>query len=162
MWKNTRIAQAKRDNMAIQTLSFISLILRPYVEQPISTDGWRHLFAQVDPYRNFDGELMAFGTMSGHDMEKIIERLVSFGYAGPNEGDKSDMFVSDMFMGADNLPSWIELVDVSFFDEDQPPVKAWKMKKSGVYNLINFEADLSLPRKGYQCDWPPLIGKIGS
>ena len=148
--------------MAIQTLSFISLILRPYVEQPISTDGWRHLFAQVDPYRNFDGELMAFGTMSGHDMEKIIERLVSFGYVGPNEGDKSDMFVSDMFMGADNLPSWIELVDVSFFDEDQPPVKAWKMKKSGVYNLINFEADLSLPRKGYQCDWPPLIGKIGS
>jgi len=27
--------------MAIQTLSFISLILRPYVKQPISTDGWK-------------------------------------------------------------------------------------------------------------------------
>ena len=40
------------------------------------------------------------------------------------------------------------------------PVKAWKMKNSGVYDLINFEANLSLPRKGYQCDWPPLIGKI--
>jgi hypothetical protein len=51
--------------MAIQTLSFISLILRPYVKQPISTDGWKTLFAQVDPYRNFDGELMAFGAMSG-------------------------------------------------------------------------------------------------
>ena len=147
--------------MAIQTLSFISLILRPYVEQPISTDGWKHLFAQVDPYRSFDGELMAFGTMSGQDMDTIIERLVSFGYVGPNEDDKSDMVVSDMFMGADNLPSWIELVDVSFFDEELPPVKAWKMKNSGVYDLINFEADLSLPRKGYQCDWPPLIGKIG-
>ena len=146
--------------MAIQTLSFISLILRPYVKQPISTDGWKHLFAQVDPYRNFDGELMAFGAMSGRDMSKIIERLISFGYVGLNEGDKSDMIVSDMFMGADNLPSWIELVDVSFFDEDQPPVKAWKMKESGVYDLINFEANLSLPRKGYQCDWPPLIGKI--
>jgi hypothetical protein len=109
--------------MAIQTLSFISLILRPYVEQPISTDGWKHLFAQVDPYRSFDGELMAFGTMSGQDMDTIIERLVSFGYVGPNEGDKSDMVVSDMFMGADNLPSWIELVDVSFFDEDQPQSK---------------------------------------
>jgi hypothetical protein len=35
------------------------------------------------------------------------------------------------------------------------------MKNSGVYDLINFEADLSLPKKGYQCDWPPLIGKIG-
>ena len=109
--------------MAIKTLSFISLILRPYVEQPISTDGWKHLFAQVDPYRSFDGELMAFGTMSGQDMDTIIERLVSFGYIGPNEGDKSDMVVSDMFMGADDLPSWIELVDVSFFDEDQPQSK---------------------------------------
>ena len=146
--------------MAIQTLSFISLILRPYVEQPISTEGWKHLFAQVDPYRNFDGELMAFGTMSGQDMDTIIERLISFGYVGPNEGEKSDMIVSEMFTGTNNLPSWIELVDVSFFDEDQPSVKAWKMKNSGVYDLINFETALSLPRKGYQCDWPPLIGKI--
>jgi hypothetical protein len=124
--------------MAIQTLSFISLILRPYVKQPISTDGWKYLFAQVDPHRNFDGELMAFGTMSGHDMDCIIEQLISFGYIGPNEGDKSDMVVSSSFSGGSN------------------------MKNSGVYDLINFEADLSLPRKGYQCDWPPLIGKIGS
>ena len=64
-------------------------------------------------------------------------------------------------MDADNLPSWIELVDVTFFGDDQPPVKAWKMKEPGVYDLINFEADLSLPRKGYQCDQAPLIGKIG-
>lgn len=103
---------------------------------------------------------MAFGTMSGQDMDRIIHDLTSFGYFGPDQGDKSDMVVSDMFTGADNLPSWIELVDVSFFDEDQPPVKAWKMKESGVYDLINFEANLSLPRKGYQCDWPPQIGKI--
>ena len=32
---------------------------------------------------------------------------------------------------------------------------------SGVYDFINFEANLSLPRESYQCDWPPLIGKIG-
>jgi hypothetical protein len=25
---------------------------------------------------------------------------------------------------------------------------------AGVCDLINFEADLSLPRRGYQCDWP--------
>ena len=146
--------------MAIQALSFISLILRPYVEQPISTDGWQYLLSQADPHCNFDGELMAFGTMSGRDMERIIHDLTSFGYIGPDQGDQSDMIVSDMFMGADKLPSWIELVDVTFFDEGQPPVKAWKMRNSGVYDLINFEADLSLPRKGYQCDWPPLIGKI--
>ena len=146
--------------MAIQTLSFISLILRPYVQQTISTNGWHYLLAQADPHRNFDGEIMAFGAMSGRDMDRIIHELVSFGYVGPDQRDRSDMIVSDMFMGTDNLPSWIELVDVSFFDDDQPPVKAWKMKESGVYDLINFEADLSLPRKGYQCDWPPLIGKI--
>ena len=147
--------------MAIQTLSFISLILRPYVKQPISVEVWKYLFGQVDPCSNFDGELMAFGAMSGYDIDKIIQTLVSFGYVGPNEGDKSDMIVSDMFTGAGELPSWIELVDVTFFDEDQPPVKAWKMKNSGVYNLIDFEAELNLPMKGYRCDWPPLIGKIG-
>jgi hypothetical protein len=57
--------------MAIQTLSFISLILRPFVKQPISTDGWKTLFAQVDPHRNFDGELVAFGAMSVRNMDKI-------------------------------------------------------------------------------------------
>jgi hypothetical protein len=66
-----------------------------------------------------------------------------------------------MFTGTDNLPSWIEPVDVQFCDEDQPPVKAWKIKNSGVHDRINFEANLSLSRKGYQCDWPLLIGEIG-
>ena len=146
--------------MAIQTLSFISLILRPYVKQPISTEGWRFLFGQVDPYRNFDGELMAFGTMSGQDMARIVETLVSFGYVGPDKGETSDMIVSDMFSRTDKLPSWIELVEVQFFDDNRAPTQAWKMKNSGVYDLVNFEAKLDLPRKGYQCDWPPLIGKI--
>jgi len=100
--------------MAIQTLSFISLILRPYVKQPISTDGWKHLFAQADPHRNFDGELMAFGTMSGQDMDRIIQTLFSFGYIGPGEGDQSDMVVSDMFSAGSNIPSWLEL-SASFF-----------------------------------------------
>jgi len=37
------------------------------------------------------------------------------------------------------------------------------MEDEGILSddLINFEANLSLPCKGYQCDWPPLIGKIG-
>ena len=75
--------------MAIQTLSFISLILRPYVEQSISTDGWKTLFGQVDPHRNFDGELMAFGAMSSQDMDRIIHDLTSFGYIGPDQGEMS-------------------------------------------------------------------------
>ena len=146
--------------MAIQTLSFISLILRPYVQQPISTDGWKHMLSQADPHRNFDGEIMAFGTMSGQDMDRIIEELTSFGYIGPNEGDHSDMVVSDMFSAGSNIPAWLELVDVKFFDESRPTTKAWKMKKSNVYSLLDFEANLATPTKGYECDWPPYIGKI--
>ena len=94
--------------MAIQTLSFISLIIRPYVQQPISTDGWKHLLAQADPHRNFDGELMAFGTMSGRDMDRIIYELISFGYVGPNEGDKSDMVASYRFSGGSNITAWLD------------------------------------------------------
>ena len=51
---------------------------------------------------------MAFGTMSGRDMSKIIESLASFGYVGPEEGDKSDMIVSDMFSGGSNITAWLE------------------------------------------------------
>ena len=32
-------------------------------------------------------ELMTFGTMSGQDMQGIIDRLVSFGYAGADKGE---------------------------------------------------------------------------
>ena len=70
------------------------------------------------------------------------------------------MIVSDMFTGADNLPSWIELADVTPFDESRQPTQAWKMKKSNVYSLLDFEAKLATPTKGYDCDWPPYIGKI--
>lgn len=93
-------------------------------------------------------------------MDRIIEELISVGYVGPNEGDKSDMVVSDMFSAGSNIPAWLELVDVKFFDESGPPTQAWKMKKSNVYELLNFEADITLPTKGYECDWPPYIGKI--
>ncbi len=144
--------------MAIVSLPFISLILRPYVDQPISVDGWKYLFEHKG--RNFDGELMAFGAMSGEDMDNIIEQLVSFGYVGPNIGDESDMMVFDSFTGTQNRPSWLELVDVQFFDKESEPVQAWKMKNSGVYNLIDLFGKVG-GTKGYECDWPPLIGKIG-
>mgnify|MGYP001077093698 CR=1 FL=1 len=148
--------------MAIRTLSFISLILRPYVSQTISTEGWQFLLGYADRQRNFDGEIMAFGAMSGSVIDDLIEGLTSFGYIGPEQGDQSDMFVMDALWGAVNLPSWLELVDVKFFDETQRPVKAWKMKNSNVYGLLNFEDDVSLPTKGYDCDWQPYIGKISA
>jgi hypothetical protein len=50
---------------------------------------------------------------------------------------------------------------VKFFDKERPSVQAWKMKQSNVYELLNFEAQLGKPMKGYQCDWAPFIGQIG-
>ena len=146
--------------MAIQTLSFISLILRPQVQQDIDPDGWAYLLDHADPNRNFDGEIMAFGAMSGGDIDRIINHLFAYGYNRPDTGENSDMVIYDMFTGASFVPSWLELVDVTFFDETHPPVKAWKKKDSGVYKLLNFEADITLPTKGYDCDWSPHIGKI--
>lgn len=103
---------------------------------------------------------MAFGAMSGSVIESLIEDLTSFGYIGPDQGDQSDMFVTDFLTSAVNLPSWLELVDVKFFDETQHPVQAWKKKQSNVYQLLNFEKSDELPMKGYECDWQPYIGKI--
>ena len=52
-----------------------------------------------------------------------------------------------MFMGADNLPSRIELADVTFYDESRPPTQAWRMKKSNVYSLLDFEAYLAIGKR---------------
>ena len=73
--------------MAIQTLSFISLILRPWVQQEIEPDGWAYLLNHSDPNRNFDGEIMAFGAMSGGDIDTIINNLFAYGYNRPDSGD---------------------------------------------------------------------------
>ena len=97
-------------------------------------------------------------------LENIKNNLVSFGYIGPDEGEESDMIISDMLFGEKHIPSWLELVDVTFFDNNLHAVRAWKKKESNVNKLLNFEAsieaDISLPTKGYECDWPPHIGKI--
>jgi hypothetical protein len=64
--------------MAIQTPSFISLILRPYVTQTIDPDGWRYLLSCADPNRNLDGEIMAFGAMFGHDIDSVTQIVQQF------------------------------------------------------------------------------------
>ena len=104
--------------MAIQTLSFISLILRPFVKQEIDPDGWAYLLNYSDPHRNFDGEIMAFGAMSGNDIERYITELTSFGYVGPEKDESSDMVLAELFGEPFEIPSWVEIVDVNFFDEN--------------------------------------------
>jgi hypothetical protein len=120
--------------MAIQTLSFISIILRPYVKQPISTDGWKHLFAQVDPHRNFDGELMAFGTMSGQDMDRIIHDLISFGYVGPDQGDKSDMVVHPIIVIVNQLIAVVAYFETILRHKD--PQRTLKLQCPTIHNIV--------------------------
>lgn len=147
--------------MAIRLMPFITLILRTSVEQNISSDGWRYLFHRCDPHQNFDGEIMVFGAMSGRDIEQYINELMSFGFIGPDNGDKSDMVLWEGPFGpTSDMPSWLTVVDVSFFDASLKGCKAWKLTNSGVYRLLDFHASHEAPTKGYECDWPPLIGKI--
>ena len=56
------------------------LILRPWVQQEIEPDGWAYLLNHADPNRNFDGEIMAFGAMSGGDIDTIIDNLFAYGF----------------------------------------------------------------------------------
>ena len=50
---------------------------------------------------------------------------------------------------------------MTFFDDAHPPVQAWKMKDSEVYNLLDHRTGAYIGRKGEDCDWHPLIGKRG-
>ena len=109
--------------MAIQTLSFISLILRPWVKQEIDPNGLAYLLNLSNPNKNYDGEIMAFGSMSGRDMDETINHLSFLGYNQPDTGEDTDMVISDMF-GNSFIPSWLELVYVTFFDETRSPIEA--------------------------------------
>ena len=59
----------------------------------------RESLIQVNDHQNFDGNLMAIGTMSGPSIDRIIQALTSFGLAGRNKGDKSGIILSHMFGG---------------------------------------------------------------
>ena len=79
--------------MAIELMPFITLILRVDVEQEISAAGWKYLMYHSDRTRNFDGEIMVFGSMNGADVERDIGTLTSFGFVGPDNVEQSDMVV---------------------------------------------------------------------
>ena len=73
--------------MAIELMPFITLILRVDVEQEISTAGWKYLMYYSDRARNFDGEIMVFGSMNGADVDRDIGTLTSFSFVGPDNGE---------------------------------------------------------------------------
>jgi hypothetical protein len=149
--------------MAIECMPFITLILRVNVQQEISAKSWKFLMYYSDPNTNFDGEIMVFGAMSGQDIQQYVDRLSSFGFVEPNNGDHSDMVIWEGPFGAtSDIPEWLTTVSVEFFDERTDDIQAWKLTDSGEYNLLDFHSTAKLPMKGYECDWEPKIGKIGS
>ena len=145
--------------MAIMLSPAITLILRVDTPSEVSANGWRYLFERKNPYRNCDGEIMVFRAMNGTDIDHEIGLLSSMGFIEPNQGEQSDMVVWE-FGPITEMPSWLSVVQVDFFQEGVKPCRAWKFTNSQVYSLIDFRNGLDLPTKGYQCDWPPLIGKI--
>ncbi len=145
--------------MAIKLMPFITLILRVETPNSVSAGGWRYLLKRCNPQKNFDGEIMVFGAMSGGDIDHEVAMLRSFGFIGPGEGEWSDMVVWE-FGPSEAMPSWLSVVEVTFFDEGAKPCRAWQLTNSQVYTLIDFHTRVELPTKGYQCDWPPLIGKV--
>ena len=54
--------------------------------------------------------------------------------------------------------NWLEHVEVKPFNEDIKPFGAYKLKQSDVFTVPTMTDELLT--KGYQCDWPPYIGKI--
>jgi hypothetical protein len=155
----TEINRERKQIMAIKLMPFVTLVLRTQVEQNISAEGWRYLLSHCDPHRNFDGEIIVFGAMDERSIDRHISELTSFGFIGPDQGEESDMVVF-VFGSASQVPGWLSLVDVTFFDASIKPCKAWKLTKSEQYRLVDFHTPVAGPTKGYECDWEPKIGPI--
>ena len=66
--------------MALVRIPFIGLIFRPFVKQEISRECLLGLLGQINPEKNFDGELMVFGAMNTRDIEANYEFLIKGGY----------------------------------------------------------------------------------
>ncbi len=60
--------------MAIVTLPFYAIVLRPFVKQDISASGLKYLLGYSEFGRNFDGEIMVFGAMNATDHHNYMER----------------------------------------------------------------------------------------
>ena len=77
--------------MALVRIPFLGLIFRPFVKQKISQDCLFWLLGQINPERNFDGEIMVLGAMSSHDMEARKKVLIE-GHTD-DRGEAQDNFV---------------------------------------------------------------------
>ena len=143
--------------MAIKTMPFYAIILRPFVEQQISELGWRNI-VQWAAMGLFDGEILALGAMNPRDIQNSAEFLEQVGFKGPAFGDEADFAVFSSGFG--DMPAWLECVEVRLLDDPKVKFDAWKMKNSEVYELHDFHDRKKSPTKGYEVDWSPYIGRI--
>lgn len=139
--------------MAIRARSGYAVILRPFTDREISSAAWKTLL-RLAAGQAFDGEIMAFIDMDPMGNDITINMLERMGFVGP-EGLEPDFAVK--FAA---LPAWLELVDVRYLDGSGNEAKAWKLKDSQVYDLHDVPGLWQWPKKGYEVDWPPYIGKI--
>ena len=60
--------------MALVRIPYFGLIFRPFVKQDIFQECLIWLLGQINPERNFDGELMVLGSMSSHEIEAKLNK----------------------------------------------------------------------------------------
>lgn len=138
--------------MALNAAIHWGLILRVEVSQLVNQEGWKYLLAEARYPFNFDGEI--FGMHS-----TMKSRLCEFGFRGEEAGQEADFVDVDRgYRFASRTVNWLERVPVSPLVDGLKPFEAWKLKKSGTYDVATL--DDRVVTKGTHVDWPPLIGKI--
>lgn len=139
--------------MALNSDIHWGCILRVNVDQPINQEGWKYLLQEARHGFNFDGEIFGLGF-------RMEDYLRSIGFRGSETGSEADFVESGVPSRVVAQVNWLEHVDVKPLVSDIKPFGAYKLKQSDVFTVSTMNDELLT--KGYQCDWPPLIGKIGS
>lgn len=138
--------------MAINSDIHWGCILRVDVAQPIEQEGWKYLLQEANTF-NFDGEIFGLGF-------RMEDYLRDIGFRGSEAGLEADFVESGVPSRVVEQVNWLENVEVKPFNDDIKPFGAYKLKQSDVFTVRTMTDELLT--KGYQCDWPPYIRKIGS
>ena len=125
--------------MALVRIPYFGLIFRPFVKQEISRECLLGLLGQINPEKNFDGELMVFGAMSTRDIQARYDFLIKGGYKGPSSGEEADMaFSFDGYL--QNPPDWLQTIDVRFLTIKLQPFQLTNLKIRKSMILLIFLA----------------------
>lgn len=145
--------------MAIKVMPFYAIVLRPF-RRNLPPEGWRFLIDQAARGGAYDGEIMVFGAMNPVEAESIADFLVELGYRRFRQGEDAEETDFACFeSGVGPMPDWLECVEYRRLDHPERAGEIWKLKNSEAYDLFEFDLPNKPPRKGFEVDWPPFIGK---